>query len=76
MAGVNHDFADLCQVTDPRSQSAREVDQRLALVFGRVFLCVGVEDPALGLASLGQRYHIFNVGAAQEPSDRSLSSPS
>jgi hypothetical protein len=53
-----------------------EVDQRLALVLGRMLLGVGVEDGALGLALLRQRH--FDVGGAwpgpagQQPGDETI----
>ena len=48
---------------------ARQVDPRLGLVLGGVFLRVGVQDGALGLAGRGQRHHVGGVGAVQHPGD-------
>ena len=50
----------------------REVDQRLALVFGGVFLGVGVEDGALRFAGLRQRHVVLRLRAIQQPGDEAV----
>ena len=72
VAGVDDDAFDLREVADLRSQPAREVDQGLALIFGRVFLGVGVENGALGLALLRQRHRVLRGGAAEQPGDKAV----
>src|SRR5882757_8702473 len=62
----------LADVADLWSHAAREVDQRLALIFGRMRLDVGVEDGALGLARLGQQHLVCRAGTAQQPGDEAI----
>ena len=50
MAGVQDDAVDRLEVGDPLAHAEGEVDDRLALILGRMLLGVGFEDRALGLA--------------------------
>ncbi len=54
--GVDDDALDGLDVRDALAHSEGEVDQRLGLVFGGMFLGVAVQDRALGLAGGGQRH--------------------
>ena len=53
-------------------EPAREVDQGLALIFGRVLLGVGVENGALGFALLRQRHRVFRLRAAEQPGNETV----
>ena len=55
-----------------RSQPARQIDQRLALIFGRMFLGVGIEDGALRFALFRQRHDIFRLGSTKQPGDKAV----
>ena len=76
MAGMDHDPLDLGEIADLAAPSAREVDQRLALIFGRMLLGVGIEDGALGLALAGKRH--LRIRPSDPPSSQAMkpSSPS
>ncbi len=56
----------------PPRHPAGQIDQRLALVFGRVLLGVAVQDGALGLTGLGQRDPIGVLGTRQQPGDHAV----
>ena len=53
-------------------QLAGEVDPRLCLVLRRMFLCVGIEDAPLGLASLRQGHLIVGVRTVEQPGDHAV----
>ncbi len=72
MAGADDDAPDLREIADLRPRRARQVDQRLALILRRMFLGVGVEDGALGLALLRQRHGVVSLRAAQQPGDEAV----
>ena len=50
-------------------QFAGQVDPGLGLVLGGVFLGVGIQDGALGLAYLRQRHLVGGIRAVQQPGD-------
>ena len=57
VAGMQHHVLHLVEaarLADFRTEAAGQIDQRLALIFGRVLLGVGVQDDALGLALLAR----------------------
>ena len=56
VGGVDHHPLDVVGVRHLLAHAEGEVDQRLALVLGRVLLGVAVHDGALGLAGRGQRH--------------------
>src|SRR5690606_15109354 len=60
---------DVLRVSYRAAHTPRQVDERLALVLGRVLLGVGVEDGALRLARFRQRYLVARSRAAQQPGD-------
>ena len=72
VVGRDDDAFDVREIADFWSQPARQVDQGLALIFGRVFLGVGVENGALGLALLRQRHRVLRGGAAEQPGDKAV----
>ena len=72
MTGADDDAADLREIADLRPHAPRQIDERLALVFGRMLLGVGVEDGALGLAPLGQWHDILRLRTAEQPGDEAI----
>ncbi len=62
VAGVQDDLRDPRQVGDLAAHPERQVDQRLALVFGAVLLGEAVHDGALRLARFGQRHVVVGLG--------------
>lgn len=63
MAGVDHDALDPCEIANLRSHPAREIDQSLALIFGRMLLGVGIENRPLGFAFFRQRDGVVRLWA-------------
>src|SRR5579863_6194290 len=61
MAGMDDDTLDPREIADLRSHPAREIDQSLALVFGRMLLGVGIENRPLRLTLLRQRDDVFRL---------------
>ena len=53
-------------------QLAREVNQGLGLIFGRVLLGIGVENGTLCLAALGERNLVGGFGAVQHPGNDAI----
>ena len=60
------------EIADLRPHPARQIDQRLALIFRRMFLGVGIEDGALGFALFRQRHGVFRLGPAEQPGDETV----
>ena len=54
---------DFCRIADLRSHPARQIDQRLALIFGRMLLGVGIENRPLGFAFFRQRDGVVRLWA-------------
>jgi hypothetical protein len=69
VAGVDDDLADLGSIPVPGAEPARQVDQRLRLVLGRMLLGVGLQDRPLRLAGSGQRHRVRRLRAGQQPGD-------
>src|ERR1700691_1268514 len=59
MTGMDHDALDPCEIADLRSQPPREINQSLALIFGRVLFRIGIENRQLGLTMPGQQDAVF-----------------
>ena len=60
MAGMDDDFLNRLHILDLLTHAKGQVNQRLGLVFGRVFLGVGIKDRALGLARFRQRHFVID----------------
>ena len=70
VAGVDHDLFDGVKVIDAFAHAESQIDQRLRLILGAVFLGIAVHDGALGFTGCGQRHDIMTLGSAmQHPCD-------
>ena len=61
MARVQDDFADGFQVGNLFAQLEREINPRLRLIFGGMFLRVGIKNGAARFARRGQRNFVTGV---------------
>ena len=60
MAGMDDDLLNRIHILDLLAHAKGQVNQRLGLVFGRVFLGVGIKDGALGFARFRQRHFVID----------------
>ncbi len=72
VAGVQHDRAHLVERAGLVTQAPGQVDDRLCLVLGRVFLGVRVEDRAARLAPLRELDGVVGAGAVQHPGEEAV----
>ena len=72
MAGMEDDAVDRLEVGDAIAHAEGEVDDRLALILGRMLLGVGFEDRALGLPGGRKRHGIFGVGSVEHTGDHAV----
>ena len=60
VAGMDDDLLNRFHIRDLFAHAKGQVNQRLALVFGRMFLGVGIKDGALGFARFRQRHFVID----------------
>ena len=60
MAGMDDDLFNRFHIRDLFAHAEGQVNQRLGLVFGRMFLGVGIKDGPLGFARFRQRHFVID----------------
>ena len=60
MAGMDDDLLNRFHIRDLFAHAEGQVNQRLGLVFGRMFLGVGIKDGPLGFARFRQRHFVID----------------
>ena len=60
VAGMDDDLLNRIHIRDLFAHAEGQVNQRLGLVFGRMFLGVGIKNGALGFARFRQRHFVID----------------